>query len=588
MASILDRIPAFALPFVTRSLRGGRGKRFAALSLGLALLTLLFGVWVGLGRGDVARDARVTIGIEQPIYVREQQEFVIIRTNPDTLPGELLNRQEQARQRGAMLIVEAARAVGPVREENTQLYADVLALAQRSSIVDPNALVGFSWGNPYQVAQLESIVAREGEPEIIDYERMTGVDETLRLLAMLSGGLLFLLATVAAPLLVALQQATERHENTLQPLSGTALGAHELIVGLACGPLAVVTIFAAPLTGLFVLAALATGELAALALLPMLAATTLGLVFGAQLLGHLVGTNRTPGLIGVVLLGMLGALALSSMGMAAGFDQREVIGLPALLPQAGVLGLLGEFFGDPWRAAALGFGSSRFDPTALDLFVPALVGALGAALLGLLAVRALTRHLEGRATLLDASEALFGALVCIVMVNVAIPMLEIGRPFHQLFGLPTLALPFLLLVMARVPVGDVPTKLRRLPLVRLVGEFMAWVMLEVLVAALRDGTLAGLHPMSLVGIGWCALVLVMLAARMVATPSRIAGHVWALFCFGVLPFAYGVASVWAFEPGATLMLFEAPPALTFGSMALFVWVPMSLLRHLRRHVAVVE
>ena len=149
-------------------------------------------------------------------------------------------------------------------------------------------------------------------------------------------------------------------------------------------------------------------------------------------------------------------------------------------------------------------------------------------------------------------------------------------------------MPFLLLVMARVPVGDVPTKLRRLPLVRLVGEFMAWVMLEVLVAALRDGTLAGLHPMSLVGIGWCALVLVMLAARMVATPSRIAGHVWALFCFGVLPFAYGVASVWAFEPGATLMLFEAPPALTFGSMALFVWVPMSLLRHLRRHVAVVE
>ena len=132
MASILDRIPAFALPFVTRSLRGGRGKRFAALSLGLALLTLLFGVWVGLGRGDVARDARVTIGIEQPIYVREQQEFVIIRTNPDTLPGELLNRQEQARQRGAMLIVEAARAVGPVREENTQLYADVLAFLEKA------------------------------------------------------------------------------------------------------------------------------------------------------------------------------------------------------------------------------------------------------------------------------------------------------------------------------------------------------------------------------------------------------------------------------------------------------------------------
>ena len=34
------------------------------------------------------------------------------------------------------------------------------------------------------------------------------------------------LGSALAPLLVALQQATERHENTLQPLSGTALGAH--------------------------------------------------------------------------------------------------------------------------------------------------------------------------------------------------------------------------------------------------------------------------------------------------------------------------------------------------------------------------
>lgn len=591
ISRIIDRLPAFALPFVTRSLRGGRGQRYMAMSLGLALLTAMLCLWIGLGRGDLARQVRVDVGIEMNLGVREHHDFILIRTGRDA-PHSMYARQAEwmearrieAAQQGLSTVVAAVQRASEVPREHVDLLHDAQALMQSRGLDSTSDSSWFSWTDPSAIHRLQKIVEQRGEPQIVDYTPMVTLDDMLRLLAMVTGGLLILLLTVFAPLLVALQQASERHENTLQPLTGTALGARELCVGLACGPLAIVAIFAAPIAALYLGAALATGELGSLLLLPMLAGTAIGLVFGVQLLAHLSGTKRAPGLIGVALLGLLGMLGMASLGFAS-VPQPEIVGVSAVLPQTGMFALLGESFGDPWRAASLDHFRPRFHVTFADIVAPALIGMLGAALLGLLALRALARHVEGRSTLLDASEALVGALVCIVMVDVALPALDAGEPFRQAVGLPMLAIPFFLLIMTRVPTGDIPSKFRQIPMTRLLGEYATWVVLHVSIAAVLDGTLAGLHPIAMLGIAWCAAVMVLLAVRLVATPARILGTLWVLVCMGMLPFTYGFATVWAFEPGARLSTLAEVPVLTMPWAALVVLVPLFLVRHLRLHVA---
>jgi hypothetical protein len=270
MKSIGDRLPGFALPFVTRSLRGGRGKRFVALSFGLALLTALTCLWIGLGRGETARSIRVDIGMELPIYEREHHEFVIVQRPGIDRDAVLESRKPMMIDGGRMTVREAIAQVAPPEHAELQARAKELA-SQWGPVENPDH--GFSWHDARQVYRLEKIVEREGIPAVVEYTPVVDLRGALQLLAIITGGLLVVLFTVVAPLLVALQQASERHENTLQPLTGTALGARELAVGLACGPLAIVAIFAAPLAALYVLAVVGVGPLGSLALLPVLAGT---------------------------------------------------------------------------------------------------------------------------------------------------------------------------------------------------------------------------------------------------------------------------------------------------------------------------
>jgi hypothetical protein len=582
-ASLIARLPTFALPFVTRSLRGGRGRRFIAASFGLALLTLVASLWIGLGRGDTARDARVQLGMERPVHQRESAEFVVVR-------NERFDTQRGLAARKAQLTVQGQRTVRAAVEQRT-LVVEQFELRERArALADtwgPTAYEehSFAWHDPAQVERLAKIVERGGVPAVVDYEPVVELRGMLQLLAMLTGGLLIVLTTVVAPLLVALQQANERHENTLQPLTGTGLDARDLAIGLASGPLTIVAIFAAPIALLFVLATLVVGPWLALVLLPGLAGTAIGLVFGAQLLAHLIGARRNPGLIAVGLLVLLGFVGLASL-LAGGAElERDLVGVTAVLPQAGLFALLGECFGEPWRLASPAHVHSSLHPELYDFLVPTLIGTLGATLLGLLALRALTGHIEGRDTLLEAGHARFGALVSVVMVNVAIPTLEHQEPLHQAVGLPPLALPFVLLIMARVPIGDMPTKLRRIPLLRLLGEFAGWTLLHVSLAAAIDGTLAGLHPIALLGIAWSVLVLVLLGIRIAATPGRILGHVWALICLAMLPGTYGFMTVCALEPLNMVEAAAELPVLAMVWIVMLFWVPISLIRHLRKHVA---
>ncbi len=586
MATIFQRLPAFALPFVTRSLRGGRGRRFAALSLGLAVLTLMMSLWIGLGRGDGARDARVSIGMEQAPYFREHQEFVVIRGARETAESVTMRQTMHAGQGHALLRGTLGGDLGRLDDDQRQLQARARALANQ--LPDTDRMVAMDWQNPREVERLANVVDRRGVPAIIDYESPIGLYATLELLAIVSGGLLVVLLTIVAPLLVGLQQAAERHENTLQPLTGTALSGRELAIGLACGPLAIVAMFAIPIAGLFLAATLVIGKFGALLILVVLAGTGFGLVFGVQLLAHLSGASRTPGMIAVGLLALLGMIEAFGLGIATG-SEPDMLGLPALLPQTGLFALLGECFGDPWRQVqALQHLQPRFRAGLGEIVGPSLIGMVGAALLGGLALRALTRHIEGRHTLLEASHALVGALICIVMLNAAIPVLDRHEPFHQALGLPLLSLPFMLLIMARVPIGDMPTSLRRIPLLRLLGEFASWVALEVIVAAVIDGTLAGLHPIALLGVGWSVLVLVLIAIRLAATPGQILSHVWVLVCLGMLPFTFGFAMACGFASNQAVEMLGESVFLSFSWLVMVVWVPVSLIRHLRRHVAAID
>lgn len=579
-------LPAFALPFVTRSLRGHRARRYAALSLVLVMVTLTFGLWAGLGRGPAARDARISLGIEQHEYVREQLEFVIVRDAWDD--RRMLDMRVESLEGQARQLVHMAATTpyqGDLDERARELDARMPGWASEQLPVG-----GFAWGDPYQVERLAHIVDKQGEVEVVDYVPATDLRATLQLLGMLAGGLLIGLSLVVAPLLVAVQQATERHENTLQPLTGTGLRAHELALGMACGPLAVATIFALPLAALFGVAALATGHPEALLLFPALAAIAVGVVFGAQLLAHMLGARRAPGMVAVALLGLLSMVAFVGIGLAAELE-RETLGLPALLPHAGVFALLADVFGEPWHAARPPYWTRPSSPTfPLEILPAFLVGLAGAATLGSVALHALARHIEGRAVLLRAQHAGLAALVCMVMVAFAIPEVRDDAPIHVILGLPSLALPFMLIVMGRVPLGDVPAKLRRIPLGRLVLEFGSAVAIYLTLALALDDSAAVLHPVTLAGFAWCSLVLVLVAVRTIATPNGILAHGWALACMAVVPFTFGLALVPAIDDLDALerALRSAPAFLSLAWLILLVVVPATLLAHLRRHVGRID
>src|SRR5262245_38114518 len=72
---------SFALPFVTRSLRGGRGRRYALMSLLIATATALLGFWLALGSGSFEQSLRSEIGLEGSEWERQRREFVVFAHN---------------------------------------------------------------------------------------------------------------------------------------------------------------------------------------------------------------------------------------------------------------------------------------------------------------------------------------------------------------------------------------------------------------------------------------------------------------------------------------------------------------------------
>src|SRR5690606_4508715 len=80
--SRLEALRTAALPFVTRSLRGGRLRRTLALSLLLSILTVVLGAWISFGDGDFEAGVRVSFGLEESRWSRQQNDYVIVVDSP--------------------------------------------------------------------------------------------------------------------------------------------------------------------------------------------------------------------------------------------------------------------------------------------------------------------------------------------------------------------------------------------------------------------------------------------------------------------------------------------------------------------------
>jgi hypothetical protein len=437
----------------------------------------------------------------------------------------------------------------------------------------------FGWDDPHEVAGLRAIIARGGVPTVELYTSPLGIRDALKITGFLSGLLLAGFATVFAPLLVAVQQAQERHENTLMPLTGTALSPRELAMGLALGPISVIAIFAIPQLAIFLVSAAGAGEvLVAGALLAALFATGVLFTFGAQLLGQLFGQRRTPGVIGISLMALTGVAWMMGAAFAAE-GGHDVAGFAAVFPHIGLSALLAEVFIEV--PASFGWA-----------FVGAFAWTSGAVVLAWLVMTALSRKIEGRdGALLSRADALIGALTCIVLVNVAIPQHGYdAEAVRQYIGLGMLALPFFAILLARVPTGDGPARMGKVPVGRLLIEFGAWGVAHVVLAGLMFGIdLDALHPVALAWLSWCVVVLGLIAIRIVATPSNIAANVWAGFCALSLAVGFGQSVFWGVENHHGLddlfVLMHLSPVLGLIQIGLTIWIPLSLVRHLRSNLA---
>src|SRR5690349_2158679 len=91
----LRELHAACLPFVTRALRGSARRRVTLASALLTVAVLLLGAWIGRSSTFAAHDARVSLGLEQSRWEREQREFTIFVQDERELRDVLWDGQRE-------------------------------------------------------------------------------------------------------------------------------------------------------------------------------------------------------------------------------------------------------------------------------------------------------------------------------------------------------------------------------------------------------------------------------------------------------------------------------------------------------------
>ena len=218
------------------------------------------------------------------------------------------------------------------------------------------------------------------------------------------------------------------------------------------------------------------------------------------------------------------------------------------------------------------------------------IGTLGMLCFAYLGLRALERRVgELAPAALRRGEALLGAGVSVALIMLANPLRQHSySPTEFYLGNLALALvPMALLLMMRVPLGDTPPALRRVPFASLLGEFAVAVGLYLAVAVgmvgLDRATLL-VSPVALAYLVWMVAVVGLLAIRVVALPMTLLAKVWAgVGVIGVgVAFAHVVQWSRDFQPSSTpLMLWDASPLLGLLQLVLMVLIPVLLVRTLQ-------
>ena len=619
-------LPSFLLPFVTRSLRGGRCRRTWLLALLLGVLVTVVTSWISFGQGSFEREIRVALGRETPRWEQEHQDFKIIvdsaehfgdlrrqrvsieKSDPATFYRALLHQQRVGpldyRLRSQIelaldFVSNAAYSTTPADSPS------VRSLRQRArTFIEPFVYEMPEHGG-YANLQMEddrqrltAILDQNAIPSIELYRSPLGSEDWVILLGCLSGGLLTLLFLVFGPLLVAIQQAQEVHENTLAPLLGTTMSPRQLALGLASGPMSVITLFALPQLFIFLPCVFFLGfPLASLAFLLALVAAALFAILLAQLMGQVLGAKRTPGIIGIALLTFYFCMWITGLVLALNIeDSAKLTGCLALLPSSQTLYLLRSSFSTELSA---------YPPHSLaQLF--ALTGALVYGGLGFLVLESLSKLLRGNyAPLLGRKQALLGAVGCILLVLIGLPQAGSHHldgeelAFFYLAGLALMALPLTLLLTTRVPFGELPPTMRRIPLRSILTELavVAGLHMVSVVASLLfvkgdhivDPFSEVIDPGFLFYLLWSFLVLGLVVVRSVAAPSNVAGKIWTLFCGAALLGAFGqlvhIADNSWLQSSDYLVLFKISPVLGLIQVGLLLWIPWSMLRALKRAVA---
>lgn len=596
MQDRIRELHAACLPFVTRALRGSTRRRVTLGSLLLLVSVVLMGAFIGRASSFAAHDLRVSLGLESSRWDREQREFTIF-ADDERERAELLQELDRgqgeperwsqpgqrAQEAWVLLDMVADQDVIPPRQyQGLQRQARALRDATKSFTPDDLEVrrnyAHFNWNDPDDRARLQAVIDAELRPRVVLYTSPLDTATTIRLIGALASGVLLLLLTVIAPLWVGVQLAQELHENTLQPLTGTALTPKQLVLGLVAGPLSPVAIVAAPMLALVLIAAAVAGRM-----VPALAMVLMGAAMGAMLVGlamlaaAAVGRQRAPGIVGIGLLGLLGAAGLA--GTTAGLElNAELLGLVTVLPEAGPIHLAGEAF----------FPQSHLSGArALALDLRLVLATLGAVVLATLCLRALERRIGGthREGALRPGEAGVAALMLAALAVAAIPsQADFGGTFLAAAALAVV--PLQLVLMGRVPGGDTPPRLRRVPIARLLAEHAIWLGMVLVVTLLVAGPPDHIRPRAILGVmhlGWATAVVALVTLRATALPASIPTKLWLMVCLGFVLIEFVAGAIWCMDRPGIEMLFPmgaAHPLLGLLHIGMFVWIPVSLVRGL--------
>ncbi len=602
----LQQIRDASLPFVTRTFRGNRLKRYGAASILLAVLSVLIGAWLSLGRGEFEREMREAVDLERNHWDRDRISFTV--TTYDLFSYDMYTRDAaDIRRSGARgthhsLGAEIERAYATLYTaqttdapaEHAALQARVGALLERlpAPREDADWYYGqeirdwqFDWYAPTERERLQAIVNQELVPQVVSYSSPLTIAESVRLTGAVAGGFVVLLMLIVAPLASGATLAQEVHENTLQPVLGTRLRPVDIVTGLAASGVALGGLLAAPtllvLLGTGLVAGYTTHLLPVLLLLP---AASIFLVLLTMLMGFGLGRRWSSGIVATVLTAGLCMLMLVGVGVGMNLED-EMAGLIAIVPPVGLVHGLRELFVPGTRMGAA------------DTQYALAVTALSVAAYGVLAAvmaRALTRRVEGRTQAsLTRIEGLVAAAVVTVMGIAVVPEFDHNDAVPAYFvSLGLAAIPWQLILAGRVPLGDGPSRLRTLPLRGLMLELGAFAAIHALLLTAIFGPAA--IPWTAVGafhLVWALAVLGLVAVRMVAVPMHVLGSLWTMVSLGAVCFELVSAGVFAaatseamYGPSAPLplVMFEVSAVLGMAQLVLTVLIPLSLLRILRK------